>query len=133
MKLQQTKGLKSFKLQRLLYLNPEAVRPTVKKPDAPTAPAEPREAAYNRAVPQTGKDAPKADGRAVERLRAVYAHCAPLPPTMPPDDAPLDDVLAYFNVLEAAGMGVGTPEGGCPALRPSGEILPCHSVPTIET
>jgi hypothetical protein len=121
-------GVRRFsngKTQRLLFLNPEAVRPTPTKPDAPTAPAEPRETPHRRRDAQTDNHAPEAEKRAVEPLRAVYAHCAPLPPTPPPDDAPLDDILAYFDVLEsmeAAGMGVGTPEGGRSDFRPLGEV-----------
>lgn len=109
-------GVRRFsngKTQRLLYLNPEAVRPTAKKPNAQTAPAEPRETPYKRTDAQTGNLTPEAGKRAVGPLRAVCAHCAPLPPLMPPDDAPLDDILAYFDVLESmeAPPPVGTVTG----------------------
>ena len=85
-------GVRRFdngRLQRLLYLNPAAVR------------TEPREATYNRAGTQTGKDAPEADGRATGRLSAVPCDCAPLPPTLPPGDAPLDEILSCYEVLES--------------------------------
>ena len=102
----------SGNLQTLLYLNPEAVRPTAAttatKPNAPTVRAEPREAAYNRAEPQMGKDAPKTHGRATSRISAPPCDSAPLPPTMPQGDEPLDDLLAAMDVIEtweAAGGG----------------------------
>lgn len=110
-------GVRRFsngKTQRLLYLNTDAVRPTEKKPDAPTAPAEPRETPCKRTDAQTANLVPEADGRATGAISGQYGDCAPLPPTMPPDGAPLDDILAYFDVLEsmAAAGEEGTPEGG---------------------
>ena len=81
------------RMQTLLFLAP--------KPDAPTAPAEPRETPQTRPTHETGKETARADGRAVEPLRAVYAHCTPVPPTPPPDNAPLDEILAYFDVIES--------------------------------
>jgi hypothetical protein len=114
----------SGNLQTLLYLNPEAVRPTAAttaaKPNAPTARAEPREAACNRAEPQAGKDAPKTDGRATGRILAAPCDCAPLPPTMPRGDEPLDELLAAMDAVEAWEAARPHPPIGFPGLaRPT--------------
>ena len=100
-------GVRRFsngKLQRLLYLNADAVRPTEKKPDAPTAPAEPRERPYARPGGRTCKEPSEATGHATGRFSPLPRDSAPprgLPPTIPQGDAPLDDVLAALDVAEA--------------------------------
>ena len=40
-------------------------------------------------------------GRTTGEFSALPCDCAILPPTMPPDDAPLDELLAAFEVAEA--------------------------------
>ena len=78
-------GVRRFyngRLQRLLYLNPEAVRPAAMKPNAPTNKSEPR------GKPQT---------------RQLSCDCAPVPPMMPPDNVPFDELLAAVEVAEAWG------------------------------
>ena len=77
---------------------------TKKKPDAPTATAEPRELPYKRTDAQTADLAPEAGGRDTGRFRRQWRDSAPprgLPPTIPHGDAPLDDVLAALDVAEA--------------------------------
>ena len=114
-------GVRRFsngRTQRLLYLNADAVRPTEKKPYAPTVHADARERPYKRTDARTANLAPEAGGRATGRFSPLARDSAPprgLPPTIPQGDAPLDDVLAAMDVAEAweaAGGGrVGTPEG----------------------
>lgn len=87
--------------QTLLYLNPEAVRPMAGKPDAPTVRVEPRETPQTRPPHETGKESTRADGRATEQISALLCNRAPLPPTPPTDNAPLDEILAYFDVIES--------------------------------
>ena len=87
--------------QRLLYLNPGAVRPTQTKPDPPTAHAEPRGTPQTRPMIETGKETAKGERRATGQIFALPCDCAPMPPREPPDDAPLDGILAYFDVLES--------------------------------
>lgn len=86
--------------QALLYLNPEAVRPTVKKPDAPIIREEPRETPQTSPAHDAGKEPTRADGRATGQITAFPCDCAPMPPS-PPDNAPLDEILAYFDVIES--------------------------------
>ena len=92
--------------QVLLYLNPRARAGNMWREPPPTdAPTpnvrtEPRECPYTRPDGRTGKDAPETGGRATGRISAVPCDCAPLPPTMPPDDAPLDDLIAAMDVIE---------------------------------
>lgn len=90
------------RLQHLLYLNPEAVRPTPTKPAAPTA--GPLETPLARPTAGTAKG----DGRATARVFALPCDCAPLPPTMPRGDEPFEELLAAFEVAEAwAAEGTG--------------------------
>ena len=114
------------KTQRLLYLNPEAVRPTAEKPhDSPALAPEPRETPCKREEREPINHAAKGEERATGRICALPCDCAPLPPIVPPDDAPLDELLAAMDVIEAwetAGVGIGTPEGGRPDFRPGGEM-----------
>ena len=99
--------------QQLLFLNPEAVRPTPAKPNVPTAHAEPRRTPTARPAPQTGNHAPEAKERATGAGIGVSAHVStdrllardsdmfmPLPQE-PDGNAPLDDLLAYGGVLES--------------------------------
>ena len=97
-------GVRRFnngKHQSLLYLNPEAVSPRAENPKAPTTPTEPREAPQVRPTHETDKEPTRTDERATGGNSALPRDCMPLPPTMPPDDAPLDEVLAAFEVMEA--------------------------------
>ncbi len=74
-------GVRRFdngKMQRLLYLNPEAVRTRAEKPAAPTA-----------APSVTPADRP------------TVSSCAFSPPPPPPDGAPLDDILDYQDMLDS--------------------------------
>lgn len=100
-RLPGVRRFKNGKHQSLLYLNPEAVSPRTENPNAPTAPTEPREAPQVRPGTRTGKEAGEADERNTGQISALPCDCAPLPPTMPPDDAPLDELLAAFEVAEA--------------------------------
>lgn len=96
----------THRAQRLLYL--------AMPPDA-------QERADTPAAPQTENHAPETDGRATGRISAVPCACAPLPPTMPRDDAPLDDLIAAMDVIEtceAARGWVGTPERDGAGMRP---------------
>ena len=97
-------GVRRFdngRTQRLLYLNPEAVRPTAKMPAAPTAPIEPREIPSTRPTSGTDKEAARADGRATGQVFALPCDCASMPPTPPPDNAPFDEILAHFDMIES--------------------------------
>ena len=99
---------------------------TATKPNAPTVRTEPRETPCKREEREPINHAAKGEERATGRICALPCDCAPLPPTMPTDDAPLDELLAAMDVIEAsweaAGVGVGTPEGGRPDFRPWGEM-----------
>ena len=97
-------GVRRFdncRLQRLLYLNPEAVRPTQKKPDAPTAHAEPRGTPQTRPMIETGKETAKSEERTTGRIFALPSNCPPMPPSLPPNDAPFDEILTCQVVLES--------------------------------
>ena len=87
--------------QTLLYLNPETVRPTAKKQDAQTVRIEPRETPQARPTLGTGKETFRADGRATGQIFALPCDCAPVPPTPPPDNAPFDEILAHFDMIES--------------------------------
>ena len=94
-------GVRRFsngKMQRLLYLNPKAVRPVPTKPDEPTVRTEPRETPQTRPMIGTGKETVKSEERAAGQFFALPSDCAPIPPTLPPDDAPLDEILSYCEV-----------------------------------
>ena len=88
-------------MQRLLYINPEAVQPTPTKPDTPTDRTEPLGTPQTRPTIETGEMTAKGEKRATEQIFALPSDCPPMPPTLPPDDAPLDVILAYYEVLES--------------------------------
>ena len=97
-------GVRRFnngKHQSLLYLNPEAVSSRMENPKAPTTPSAPRKTPQARSSHGAGKEPTSADERATGEFSALPCDCAPLPPAMPPDDAPLDELLAAFEVAEA--------------------------------
>ena len=112
--------------QTLLYLNPRARpgnmwREPIAEPSPTGAPTpivrtEPRERPCTRPDGRTGKDAPEAGGCVTGRISASPCDCAPLPPTMPPDNAPLDDLLAAMDVAEAW-EAAGNPPAGFPETR----------------
>lgn len=86
--------------QRLLYLDPTAGI-------APNAQEHPIECTAQN----TDKLPPKNTNGVQRRFTAscsVINNNSPLPPEMPPDDAPLDDIIAAFEVMEAWQAAKGT-------------------------
>ncbi len=119
--------------QVLLYLNPRARagnmwREPIAEP--PNVRTEPRERPHTRPDGRTGKDAPETGGRATGRISAVPYDCAPLPPTMPPGDAPFDDIIAATDVIEAWEGTPGRFQDRC-AQRPRFGIWSDSHVPNV--
>jgi hypothetical protein len=89
--------------QRLLYLDPTAgIAPNAQKHSV------------GRMAQNTDKLPPESTNGLQRRFSASYDvinNNPPLPPEMPPDDAPLDDIMAAFEVMEAWQAAKGTVSG----------------------
>ena len=83
------------RLQALLYLNPEAVRPRKDKPATPTAPATPRETPQTRPTARAGNHVAETDGRATVRMPPIPCNCATAQPQEPRGYVPFDELLAW--------------------------------------
>ena len=97
------------KTQQLLFLNPEAVRPTPTKPNAPTAHAEPHGTPQTRPTNITPEAKERGTGEEIgisahvstDRLLARDSDMSITRPQEPDGNAPFEEILDWLNISES--------------------------------